>query len=116
MFSAVFLSTLFPIFQETPEQVPSGQMPSSVRLVLEQHLVDRVKPGSRVHVIGIYDTIDGAGQRSKKDMTGAGIRRGYIRAVGVQADGDGNSTTKLSFSPREEEDMKEVRGHEGFDL
>ena len=40
--------------QERPEDVPTGELPRSVQLVADRHLVGRVAPGTRVTVYGIY--------------------------------------------------------------
>ena len=40
--------------QETPESVPEGETPYTVHLCAYEDLVDYVKPGDRVEVIGIY--------------------------------------------------------------
>lgn len=40
--------------QETPESVPEGETPQTIRLCVYEDLVDFVKPGDRVEVIGIY--------------------------------------------------------------
>lgn len=40
--------------QETPESVPEGETPQTIHLCAYEDLVDFVKPGDRVEVIGIY--------------------------------------------------------------
>jgi DNA replication licensing factor MCM3 len=37
-----------------PEKAPTGMLPRSVELVIEDDLVDKVKPGDRVQAIGVY--------------------------------------------------------------
>jgi hypothetical protein len=58
--------------QERPEDVPTGELPRTLLMVADRHLVGRVTPGTRVRVTGIYCT-----HRSKVGATGMG-RGGWV--------------------------------------
>lgn len=51
---SVFRDSQCAILQEAPEKSPTGQLPRQVELRLDDDLVDRVKPGDRVVVVGVY--------------------------------------------------------------
>ncbi len=40
--------------QERPEAVPTGELPQSMTLIVDRHLVGKISPGTRVTAIGIY--------------------------------------------------------------
>ena len=42
------------LLQERPEDIPTGELPRSVQLVVDRHLVGQIAPGTRVTAYGIY--------------------------------------------------------------
>lgn len=43
--------------QESPEDMPAGQTPHTVILFAHNDLVDKVQPGDRVNITGIYRAV-----------------------------------------------------------
>lgn len=47
--------------QEMPEKVPTGQLSRGVDIVLQDDLVDKVKPGDRVQIMGVLTPVTTGG-------------------------------------------------------
>ena len=60
--------------QEMPERAPAGQLPVSVDVLLDDDLVDAVKPGDRIHIIGVYRPIPKKGAFYKTVLIANHIR------------------------------------------
>ena len=55
-----FRNMQYVVVQELPEMAPAGLLPQSVTVVMQGALVNSVKPGDRVQMIGIYKLVGGA--------------------------------------------------------
>lgn len=56
-----------------------------------RYLCDKVVPGNRVTIMGIYSIKKSAQSKNKsRDNVGVGIRSAYIRVVGIQVDVEGS--------------------------
>lgn len=74
--------------QELPETAPAGQLPRSIDVILDDDLVDKVKPGDRVEVIGVFRSL-GGGQNStasfKVVIVGNSVYPLHERSTAVRA-------------------------------
>lgn len=60
-----------------PERAPTGQLPRSIKVILENDLVDKVKPGDRIQVMGVFRA------RLNASRTHSALTENYIIATGV---------------------------------
>ncbi|ETV97706.1 hypothetical protein H310_09591 [Aphanomyces invadans] len=84
--------------QESPEVVPTGEMPRHLLLSCDRYLVDKASPGTRVSVLGISSVFN-----AKKQVGAVAIRTPYLRVVGIEINEEGAGRAKVVFTPREEE-------------
>ncbi|KAF5842327.1 MCM2/3/5 family-domain-containing protein [Dunaliella salina] len=82
--------------QEKPEDVPTGELPRTVTLVIDRHLVNTVTPGTRVNVVGIYSTFKGKAM----EKAPAALQQPYLRVVSLQEEA-GDSHSRFNFSQTE---------------
>jgi DNA replication licensing factor MCM5 len=85
--------------QELPEDVPTGELPRHITVVLDRYLVDKVSPGARIHLVGIVSVLDRKGEKAgaKKGRV-AGLRAQFLRGIGVMLVQPGGSARTESIN------------------
>ncbi|EME26479.1 DNA replication licensing factor MCM5 [Galdieria sulphuraria] len=75
--------------QELPEEVPTGEMPRSIQLVVDRKLVGVAVPGTRICVLGIYSISSSApsGTSISGTLNTSMVRNPYLRVVGMSMEG-----------------------------
>ena len=86
--------------QEAPEMVPTGEMPRSMLLSVDRHLVDKVSPGTRVSVMGVLSLFSSGGGGSA--FGGSSVRSMYVKVVGISVEAEGAGRANTLFTPDEE--------------
>ena len=118
--------------QESPDSVPKGEMPRHMQLYVDRYLTDRVVPGNRITVIGIYSirksgtkppkvgtalvsltpltlTTSSHLQNAREKATSAGLRKPYLRVVGIEVDSDGpGRASSQPLTSTEEEELRRL--------
>lgn len=72
------------VLQEMPEKAPMGQLPRSIELVLDYDLVDRIKPGDRVEIVGVYRALatSANGQSTTSGLFKTVVLVNHVRILG----------------------------------
>jgi len=94
--------------QEAPDDVPVGEMPRHILVSSDRYLANRVVPGSRCVVMGVFSIY--ASQKNSKGGGAVAIRNPYLRAVGIQTDMSHNASggSGMTFTEEEEQEFLEM--------
>ncbi|KAM0723702.1 hypothetical protein Q7P37_000690 [Cladosporium fusiforme] len=93
--------------QEAPDDVPVGELPRHILVSADRYLANRVVPGSRCTVMGVFSIYNS--QKNSKNSGAVAIRNPYLRAVGIQTDishAQGGAT--MQFTEEEEQEFLEM--------
>jgi DNA replication licensing factor MCM5 len=94
--------------QEAPDQVPVGELPRHVLISADRYLTNRVVPGARCTVMGIFSIYQNKASKNSSTGGAVAIRTPYLRAVGIQSDTDHTAKGANIFSEEEEQDFLEL--------
>jgi len=89
--------------QEMPERAPMGQLPRSVEIVLDHDLVDKVKPGDRIMVNGVYRALATSAQGQQSTN---GVFRTVVLVNNVQI--LGRDVGHLGFNEKDVESIRSL--------
>lgn len=93
--------------QEAPDQVPVGELPRHVLISADRYLTNRVVPGSRCTVMGIFSIYQNKGSKNASGGGAVAIRTPYLRAVGIQTSSD-QIRGHITYTEEEEQEFLEM--------
>lgn len=93
--------------QEAPDQVPVGELPRHVLISADRYLTNRVVPGSRCTVMGIFSIYQNKASKNSSTGGAVAIRTPYLRAVGIQTNTD-QIKGYISYTEEEEQEFLEM--------
>lgn len=93
--------------QELHDSVPQGEMPRHIQLYLDRFLCDKVVPGNKVIILGIFSIkkIASSKKAENKGKSVVGVRVPYLRVVGVTVDNQGSGFSSAFPVTTEEEEL-----------
>jgi DNA replication licensing factor MCM5 len=94
--------------QEAPDQVPVGELPRHVLISTDRYLTNRVVPGTRCTVTGIFSIYQNKQSKGSSSTSAVAIRTPYLRAVGIHSDVDHTAKGNAIFSEEEEQEFLEM--------
>jgi DNA replication licensing factor MCM5 len=92
--------------QEAPDQVPVGELPRHILVSADRYLTNKVVPGSRCTVMGVFSIYQSKG--AKGASAAVALRNPYIRAVGIQTDVDHTMKGLATFTEEEEQEFLDM--------
>ncbi|KAI4157011.1 MAG: hypothetical protein LQ342_008551 [Letrouitia transgressa] len=93
--------------QEAPDQVPVGELPRHIKISCDRYLTNRVVPGTRCTVMGVFSIYQNKESKGSGNSAVA-IRTPYLRAVGISTDVDHNAKGAAIFAEEEEQEFLEM--------
>ncbi|KAL6939511.1 minichromosome maintenance protein 5 [Hanseniaspora osmophila] len=81
---STFIDQQFLKIQELPESVPIGEMPRNILMTSDRYLTNKLVPGKRVSIIGIYSIYQSKNsQLNGNNNKAVAIRSPYLKILGI---------------------------------
>ena len=120
--SSQFIDQQYLKIQELPESVPVGEMPRTILMTCDRYLTNKLIPGTRVNVLGIYSIYQSkANSNTNNNGTGSSgrygggvaIRNPYMKMVGMNLITAGGRIHSLGDDDEEVEGASQGYGIQG---
>jgi len=99
-----FKDVQFARIQERPEELPPGQIPRFIDIILEEPLIDVAFPGDYVRIVGILDL----------EPSKAGDGRYQFKIVALSMESLGKEAIEVELTESDIQRLKELSKEEGF--
>ena len=84
--------------QETPENIPTGEIPRSFQMYGDMYFVNKVTPGVRLTIVGIYTANDNKNFSEKEQF-----QKAYIKIIGMQIENQKSGKYIFNFTQEDEQ-------------
>lgn len=101
--------------QELPEDTPQGGMPRHLKLYCDRNLCDKLVPGNRVTLYGVFSILkvskSAGNTKGFESNVKVGLRSSYLNVVGyrIMTTGPGH-TSVIPYTAEEEEEFRILAG------
>ena len=82
--------------QESPEMIPTGEIPRSLSVCVSKYLVDKLSPGTRVTLTGIYTVTENSFVSNKINTNQK--KMPYINTLGLVIEKSGTRKYEARFT------------------
>jgi len=90
--------------QELPETVPTGEIPRTFQICLDRALVNKIVPGTRVTLTGVYSVVEQKVLSAKSNA--ASLKIPYIQVLGYKPETNSGRGFNKLFTNEEEEKIR----------
>lgn len=91
--------------------VPVGELPRHILISADRYLANRVQPGTKCTVTGVFSIYQSKGSKNSSASGAAAIRNPYLRACGIASDVDATGKGTATFTEAEEQEFLELSRH-----